>query len=160
MGMKIKTGTFNDEEIYSRHRDELMRFSRVLVGPDQAADVLSSVIVRILSKRHLSDLDDARPYLYRAVLNEARSFQRKRVHLNGLVPDSIPANPVPSADPEVLSAVGALPPRQRAAIFLVYWEGYTPTEAADLMHARPGTVRRYLHLARQHLKGVLNDSAA
>ena len=158
--MRVETGTRTDEEIYSRHRDELMRFARVLIGPDQAGDVLSSVIVRILSKRHLSDLDEPRPYLYRAVLNEARSVHRRRAHLNGLVPESIPANPVPAAEPKVLEAVAALPPRQRAAIFLVYWEGCTPTEAAGLMHARPGTVRRYLHLARQHLKGVLDEPAA
>ncbi len=120
IGMKTEADLLTDEEIYSRHRDELMRFARVLIGPDQAGDVLSSVIVRILSKRHLSDLDEPRPYLYRAVLNEAHSFHRKRAPLNGLVPESIPANPAPAADPEVLGAVAALPPRQRAAIFLVY----------------------------------------
>ena len=158
--MTIETATLTDEKIYSRHRDELMRFARVLVGPDQAADILSSVIVRILSRRHLSDLDDPRPYLYRAVLNEAQSFRRKQRHLNGLAPELISSNPTPPANPEVLEAVAALPPRQRAAIYLVYWQGCTPTEAASLMNARPGTVRRYLHLARQHLRGVLDESAA
>lgn len=160
IGMRVETATATDEEIYSRHRQELMRFARILVGPDQAGDVLSSVIVRILSKRHLSDLNDPRPYLYRAVLNEAHSFHRTQSHLNGLVPESIPSNPAPPTDPQVLEAVAALPPRQRAAVYLVYWEGCTPTEAAGLMHARPGTVRRYLHLARQHLRGVLDESAA
>ncbi len=158
--MKIETGTATDEEIYTRHRDELMRFARVLVGPDEAGDVLSAVVLRILSKRNLSDLDNPRPYLYRAVLNEANSFRRKRHRLEGIVPDSIPSNPIPTADPDVLGAVAALSARQRAATFLVYWEGFTPTEAAGLMQARPGTVRRYLHLARQHLRSVLDESAA
>lgn len=160
MGMKIETGADTDEEIYTRHQDELIRFARVLVGPDEAGDILSSVVLRILSKGHLSDLDDARPYLYRAVLNEANSLHRRRNRLAGVVPDSIPSNPVPTADPDVLTAVAALPPRQRAATFLVYWEGFTPTEAAGLMQARPGTVRRYLHLARQHLRRVLDEPAA
>ena len=50
----------------------------------------------------------------------------------------------------------ALPARQRAATYLVYWEGRSIAEASTLMGIRPGTVKRYLHLARRTLKGVLD----
>jgi DNA-directed RNA polymerase specialized sigma24 family protein len=38
----------------------------------------------------------------------------------------------------------------------VYWLGFSPSEAASVMDCRPGTVRRYLHLARNTLKEVLD----
>jgi DNA-directed RNA polymerase specialized sigma24 family protein len=45
-----------------------------LVGPDQAPDVVSTVVLRVLKRRHLSDLENPRAYLFRSVLNEARSW--------------------------------------------------------------------------------------
>ena len=50
-----------------------------------------------------------------------------------------------------------LPPRQRAATFLVYWEGHTPVSAAELMGCRPATVRRYLHLAHRKLEEMIDE---
>jgi DNA-directed RNA polymerase specialized sigma24 family protein len=156
----ITSPVVSDEEIYAGLRGELTRFARVLVGPDEAPDVVSTVVVRVLSRRQLSDLDDPKPYLYRAVVNEARSLHRKRVRLTNLVPAALPSNPGPIADSDVLEAVAGLPPQQRAATYLVYWEGFTPTEAAQLLNARPGTVRRCLYLARRHLRRVLYEPGA
>ena len=68
----------DDEAIWNKHRDELVRYASVLVGPDDAEDLLSTVVLRVLQKQKLSDLDDARPYLFRGVLNEARSLGRRR----------------------------------------------------------------------------------
>jgi RNA polymerase sigma factor (sigma-70 family) len=48
-----------------------------------------------------------------------------------------------------------LPRRQRAAVYLFYWEGETIEGAAQLMGCSPGTVSRYLHIARRRLKGRL-----
>jgi DNA-directed RNA polymerase specialized sigma24 family protein len=50
-----------------------------------------------------------------------------------------------------------LPLQQRAAIYLVYWEGCEPTEAARLLGVQPGTLRRYLHLAREKLRRYLDE---
>jgi RNA polymerase sigma-70 factor (ECF subfamily) len=56
-----------------------------------------------------------------------------------------------------MQAVLDLPPQQRAATYLVYWAGLTVAETADLIGIRPGTAKRYLHLARRTLKGVLDE---
>ncbi len=60
------------------------------------------------------------------------------------------------AHPEVTAAVLGLPPQQRAATYLVYWADQSIQETAALMGVRPGTVKRYLHLARRRIKGVLD----
>jgi RNA polymerase sigma-70 factor (ECF subfamily) len=56
---------------------------------------------------------------------------------------------------EVLDLLMSLPVRQRAAIYMHYWERAPISEIAEVMGVGSGTVKRYLHLARQKLKGVL-----
>ena len=141
----------SDGQIYRKHRDDLIRYATSLVGPDRAEDVLSTVVVRILKRRSLADLDDARPYLFKAVLNESRSVMRFRRTVELADPGTV----VNSPDLDVLDAVLRLPVRQRAAIYLAYWADMSIADAARHMGVSAGTVKRYLHLARRSLKGVL-----
>ena len=140
-----------DEEIYLKYRDDLIRYAAALVGPSRAEDVLSTVMVRVLARGGLGTLKEARPYLLKAVLNEARSVLRRRPTLP--LPEL--DGHIPPADIELFDAVMRLPARQRAAVYLVYWEGHPIADAAELMGSTAGTVKRYLHLARRKLKGVL-----
>jgi RNA polymerase sigma-70 factor (ECF subfamily) len=109
------------------------------------------VVLRVLSGGGLTRLADPRPYLFKAVLNEARSVLRART--TDPLPDV--AVEMGFGDFEVLEAVMGLPARQRAAVFLVFWGGETIEDTARLMGARAGTVRRYLHLAKRRLKECL-----
>jgi len=145
----------NDSEIYRKHKDDLVRFAASLVGSDGAEDVVSAVVLRTLARRSLSSLEEPRAYLFRAVLNQARSTAGRRTPPARVF--ETPHSPPPSEPrPEVIAAVMGLPLRQRAATYLVYWADLSIAEAARLMGARPGTVKRYLHLARRSLKGVLD----
>lgn len=148
----------NDEAIYRALAADLTRYATVLAGPDEAADVVSAVVTRVLARRGgLAGLRDPRPYLMRAILNEVRSRHRTRARRR-LVALTEGHDPGFRDEPDlVLDLVEELPPRQRAAAFLVYWQGCTPTEAAELMGCRPGTVRRYLHLARRKLEEALGE---
>ncbi len=145
-----------DEMIYNTLSGELVRYASALVGPDDGPDLLSAVITRVLVKRRLADLENPRLYLFRAVGNEAKSHKRRyaRRQVVQLTPqDVVPDHEIDTA----LEAVMSLPTQQRSATYLVYWLGFTPTEAASAMGCRPGTVRRYLHLARTKLEEVLDD---
>lgn len=144
----------NDEALWNKHREELIRYATLLVGPDEAEDVLSTVVLRVLQRRSLTDLDDPRPYLFRGVLNESRSVGRRRSRRPvDVVSDELPRY----VDPGVLDAVRALPERQRAAVYLTYWRDLPVAETASLMGCRSGTVKRYLHLARLRLKEVFGE---
>lgn len=144
----------SDAEIYQKHRDDLIKYATALVGPDDAADVVSTVVLRVLARGSLADLREPRPYLFRAVLNEARSTLRRRRPVWSTPPTGDAELDI---RPEVVRAVINLPARQRAATYLVYWESLSIAEAAELMGAQPGTVKRYLHLARNRLRGTLNE---
>jgi RNA polymerase sigma factor (sigma-70 family) len=156
----------SDSAVYEAFRDELVRFAAAIVGRDTAEDVLSTVMLRIMSRRHLADLRGPRPYLYKAVLHEARSQLRSRNRRDSLARAVVTQpQPVPGDSPESLAldadvreAVLALPTRQRAATYLTYWKGCSIAETAALMGCRPGTVSRYLHLARRHLRRALNGT--
>jgi RNA polymerase sigma factor (sigma-70 family) len=144
-----------DEMIYNTLSGELVRYACALVGPDDGPDLLSVVITRVLAKRRLSDLRDPRLYLFRALGNEARSHRRR--YARRQVVQLTPQEVLPEYEMDTaLEAVMSLPAQQRSVTYLVYWLGFTPTEAAAAMGCRPGTVRRYLHLARTKLEEVLD----
>lgn len=136
-----------------------MRFAASLVGPSEAADLVSEAVVATLQRHTLSSLDNPRAYLMQAVLNRARSrarhLERERRALARHGAESVPDPAEVISD--ITQAVAGLPPQQRAAIFLVYWEDMEPSEAALLLGLRPGTMRRYLHLARRRLRRLLDD---
>ncbi len=140
-GMLLSETSVDDESIWRKHGAELVRYATVLVGPGHAEDVLSSVVVRTLrSKGSLSALDDARPYLIRAVLNEARN-QRRRLrpwptHLREYLWTQ-------DVGPDVTAALFKLPARQRAAICLTHWRHLPFVETAMLMRCKPGTVTHW-----------------
>lgn len=146
----------NDEEVYAEIRLDLMRYATALVGVSDAGDLVSSAVTKVL-ERHgsLTGVDDPKPYLMKSVLNEARMRHRSASRQRRAVAALGGGHFEPHHD-EILDIVMDLPPRQRAAVFLAYYEQYTPTEIADFMGCRPGTVRRYLHLARRKLKEVLS----
>lgn len=145
----------DDAEVYQEVRFELIRMATALVGSSDAEDVVSTVVARTLERKGgLAGLVEPRPYLIKSVINEARSrFRRRRTE------SSFPRvrdEPVVDHRDDIVDVITSLPARQRAAVFLVYWEGHTAVSAADLMGCRPATVRRYLHLARRKLEEMLD----
>ena len=58
----------------------------------------------------------------------------------------------------MLEAVLALPPRDRAAVHLYYYEGYSTPEIAAMTGQSEGTVRSRLARARQKLRALLADT--
>lgn len=153
----------DDQAIYEQVRGSLLRFAASLVGPDQADDLVSEVVVATLQRRSLVSLDNPRSYLMQAVLNRARSthqrFSRERETRSRLASGASTHESGYDlvVGDDVLRTVAELPMQQRAAIYLVYWEDLEPAEAAGLMGVRPATLRRYLHLARKKLRRYVDE---
>lgn len=145
----------SDEAIYTKHKDDLIRYASMLVGPTEAEDVLSTVVLRVLERRSLVDLDNARAYLFRAITNEARGIARREKKGRNLAAPPSGSDGIPETDYDVAAALRTLPPRQLAAVYLVYWEDQTVRNAARTLGTSAGTVKRYLHLARRKLKELI-----
>lgn len=142
----------DDGAVFATFRSELVRYATALVGPSEAEDVVMTVVGRAVRKVHLAELDNPKGYLLRGILNEARGRGRRRttISLEGDL-EGESSNGLA----EVIDVLMSLPVRQRAAIYLHYWERAPINEIAQAMGVGSGTVKRYLHLARQKLKEVL-----
>jgi RNA polymerase sigma-70 factor (ECF subfamily) len=146
------------EELYGKHAEELTRFATGLVGPTEAPDVVADAVLRCLSSDRWMTVRDARPYLYRAVLNQARQSHRgamRRAARDARFAQTRPAEP-PEVRPEILEAVAQLSLRQRAVVVLTYWEDLDPAQVATRLQISDGSVRRHLARARARLREVLD----
>ena len=147
--MGVKDGWVADA--YDTCGDELVRFATGLVGPADAADVVSAVMVRALGRPTGRVVSDSRAYLFRAVMNEARMHHRSTMRRRAREQRTATRDWVedgPELRPDVLAAVGALSVRQRAVIVLRYWADLDNDAVGERLGISAGSVRR--HLARAH----------
>lgn len=146
------------EDLYARYGDDLTRFATGLVGPSDAADVVSDAMLRFWRSHALLDADNPRALMYRGVLTSARSWQRsafRRQRRERRTVERLVSHD-PDIRPEIAQAVLQLSPRQRACVFLMYWEDLGVDEIAALLSITSGSVKQHLHRARQHLEEVLD----
>jgi RNA polymerase sigma-70 factor, ECF subfamily len=141
------------------HLARLWRYGLVLSGArDAAEDLVQATCVRALERADQfqagTRLDHWLCAILRSIwLNEMRA---RRVRLGGGLVDATEALVVDGAQEvetnilsaEVLRAVGRLPEAQREAVLLVYAEGRSYSEAAELMGVPIGTVMSRLSAAR------------
>lgn len=148
-------------EMYDKYADELIRYATALAGPSGAEDVVSSALVRCFERTDWSTVRDPRSYLYRTVLNEARSqhrssqrrLRRDAIHAKACRRDDEAPTMVRG---EVLTALGHLGPRERAVVFLTYWADLSVAEIADRLDQSERTVARDLAQARRTLEELLS----
>jgi RNA polymerase sigma-70 factor (ECF subfamily) len=148
----------------------LWRFGLVLSGSrDVAEDLVQSTCVRALERSHQfmpgTRLDRwLFSILHSIWINEIRA---RRVRLGGglvdaesaLVFDGAAAVETNIVAGQVLRSVQALPDAQRETVFLVYVEGLTYREAAELLGIPIGTVMSRLAAARMRLAGLADERA-
>ncbi|WP_415401355.1 RNA polymerase sigma factor [Tateyamaria sp. SN3-11] len=146
----------------------LWRYAVALTGRrDWADDLVQTTCLRALDKAAQFEagthLDR---WMFRMAqrvwLNELRS-RKVRVG-GGLVPvedidlpDKTPGADVNILARDVLNRVNALPEAQRQSVFLVYVEGFSYKEAAEIMEIPIGTVMSRLAAARKRLNTEMAD---
>lgn len=148
----------SDEQVYRKHADELVRFATGLVGPFDAPDVVTDACLAAFGAPRWPEVENKRAYLYRSVLNTARSHHRSTLarrlrEQRAANPESVELHP---ADLDVLNAVNRLSLRQRAVVVLTYWDGLPTHEVAARLGVSEGSVKRHLSRARARLRELLS----
>ena len=146
-------------EAYEKYSDELVRFATGLVGPTDGPDLVASAMVNVLGMESWESVENPRAYLYRTVLNEAKRNHRKTMRRRATeirAASHLGASNLPDIHPEVLEAVATLSFRQRAVVFLAYWEDLRPAEIARRLHIGESTVHRHLSRAEARLRRLLH----
>lgn len=144
------------ETLIRDHLNTLYRAALSVAGnvPD-AEDAVQEACLKFLEKppRYTQDAQ-LRAWLLRVTVNAAIDKVRERTrHPREELLDVYPAPDRETGD--LMSTVLELPPRERAAIYLFYYEGYSADETANILHCRPGTARSLLSRAREHLRQKL-----
>lgn len=147
----------------------LWRYGLVLSGNrDTAEELVQATCVRALERSHQfqhgTRLDRWLISILHSIwLNEIRA--RKVRQGQGLVDadavlvfDGIGATEANIFAAQVLREVQSLPEAQRETLYLVYGEGMTYREAAEILHVPIGTVMSRLAAARGRLAGMNEDT--
>jgi RNA polymerase sigma-70 factor (sigma-E family) len=146
----------------------LTRTAYLLTGDHgHAEDLVQSALGRVYLKwPKVSRMDSPEAYVRRVMINQHVSRWRKlrdRESLTSRPPDSTVPDPTESyaADDAVRDIVRGLPPRQRAAVVLRFYEDLPDAEIASLLGCSQATVRSQISraLAAIRLQGELDAPA-
>lgn len=143
----------DNEETYRLYARELTEYATTLVGPFDAADVVTDSCLKAFASRGWPEVLNRRAYLYRTVFSVAKDHHRSTMsrrlrELKAAEPHTVA--PV-EVDLDVLIAVERLSVQQRAVVYLTYWADLAPEDVADRMGVSTGTVKRHLARARRRL---------
>lgn len=148
------------EELVQAYENTLLRTAlAILRDKASAEDAVYETFLRYLEKRpRLADANHEKAWLLRVTINSCRSClrARRRHPTTELSEGWYDTYPGTNEEVEVWDAVSALSPKERAAVHLFYYEGYSAEEIASLTGQRPGTVRAQLSRARSRLKTWLS----
>lgn len=149
-------------DLWREHAADLTRYATLLVGPNDAHDIVSIAFHRVT--RQLDggqSIRNVRAYLMRSVTNTATDqhrSQRRRQERDLRAATGSPASTFEAtgADLDIRRAVAELSVQQRAVVYFTYWEDLDSREVARLLDIAPATVRRHLSRARFQLRKELS----
>lgn len=144
------------EDLVNKYENTLFRTALAILGDRAGAeDAVQDTFLRYLEKRpEFTDANHEKAWLLRVTANTCKSRLRTyKLHPVAELLEDYPADTAEESG--VLEAVLALPPKERAAVHLFYYEGYSTEEIAAITGQRPGTVRSHLSRAREKLRETL-----
>lgn len=149
----------------------LRRYARGQVRDATLADdLVQDCLERAVARWHQRRPDSSvKAWLYTILHNLAidggrrKSRQGKSIEIDDTMQHELATPPLQDQrlrTGDILSAVGRLPPEQRAVLLLVGVEELSYQEAAAVLGVPIGTVMSRLSRGRDHLRGLLDGSAA
>ena len=150
------------EELEALYRGRFEVFARVAASvtgdAERARDaVQEGFATAVLKRRSFRGEGPLEAWVWRIVLNAARSDQRRAVPPTGAGQPFSP-NGQPEADAELRVALARLPERQRTAVFLRYYADLDYAAIADALDISTGTVAATLNAAHTALRARLEPT--
>lgn len=145
------------EAFFEEQKERLLRILSVITGSRaEAEDLAQEAFTRLFERwETVAAIEDPAGYLHRTAMNLFRNqYRRTRVALArtvGVGPEQDVFKPVDDRD-AAARALGALTPRQRAALVLTEALGYSGEETGRLLGIKASTVWALTHQARAALR--------
>ncbi|WP_042370252.1 sigma-70 family RNA polymerase sigma factor [Streptacidiphilus neutrinimicus] len=154
-------------ELVEARGTELNRYGFLLCGDrGEGADLLQDALVRVFTHpRGGWTVRDVEGYVRRTMLNRYLDLYRRQQRLRLLLPRLGHAQPESVPDHgegadrrlDLLAALDALTPRQRACVVLRFYEDLPVAEVAHRMRLSQGTVKRHLSDANSRMSAALDS---
>jgi RNA polymerase sigma factor (sigma-70 family) len=148
------------EQLYARRFAHFVRVAHGIVGDrDQATEVVQDAFASVIRARASYRGEGAlEAFVWRAVVNEARSaMRRRRVAAGEVTPEAGgPENENPDL-PQLAPLVAALPERQRLVVFLRYYADLDYRAIAEALDVEVGTVGATLASAHRAVRKALEE---
>jgi RNA polymerase sigma-70 factor (sigma-E family) len=135
---------------FDEHAPGLLRLAVLLTGGDHhaAEDLVQETFVATFDPWRADRVDNLGGYLRRALTNRVTSAGRRRVvadrfrsRRHGDDRGRRDVGDQATDQVALTAALASLPPKQRAAVVLRFYEGLSVTECADLLGVATGTVK-------------------
>ena len=146
-------------EAIERYGDTVRRLCMIhLKNEADTQDIFQTVFLKyLLHDRPFESGEHEKAWFIRVTLNACRDllrsfFRRNTVPLEELAGQ---AEQLTDQSREVLAAVLALPQKERQAVYLHYYEGYTAPELSEILGRKVNTIYTDLARARARLKESL-----
>ena len=137
------------------HRTRLLRSAYLLTGDQaQAEDLVQEAVIKVAERWGRLRSGHPTAYARTIIVHDHASWWRRRRESPSAAPIGDHAHPETdhAGRTVVLSALGALPRRQRAVIVLRYFDDLTERETAEALGVTVGTVKGQAHAALRRLR--------
>ena len=152
------------DELYARHIGAGVRLAFLLTGDRaHAEDLAQEAFVRCVGRfRHLRKPDAFAAYFRRAIVNlHTSGLRRRRLEREWLAREGatsarrVSSQPDVGARQDLWKALGELPPRQRAALVLRYYEDLSERETADVLGCSVAAVKSLVSRGGETLRELI-----
>ena len=124
------------ERLVETYSDLILRLSySYLKSTEDAKDICQTVFLKLLEKpRTFASPEHERAWIIRTAANICKDVLKSHWRRTTVDMDAAGDVPAPQAEEgSLLAAVGLLPPKYRAVIYLYYYEGYAAKEIAQML---------------------------
>jgi RNA polymerase sigma factor (sigma-70 family) len=151
------------EAFFEREKERLFQaLCLVTRNRFEAEDLAQDAFLSVYERWHrVAEMDDPTGYLYRTAMNAFRSWHRRsalaaRRAISVTRADE--ATPWIEERDVVVRALASLTVRQRAAVVLIDFMGYSSEEAGRILGIRASTVRTHTERAHEGLRARMDRS--
>jgi RNA polymerase sigma-70 factor (sigma-E family) len=151
------------DEFAAARLPAVLRLATALAGdPEVAKDLVQEVLIR--ASERWAQIGCPEAYVRKMVVNEYLSWRRRSWRLIPAGAGNYDAGD-PSPDPAdgyverqaLMAEMAKLPRRQRTALVLRYYEGFSDAEISEVMGVTPSTVRGHVFRALAALRVELRE---
>jgi RNA polymerase sigma-70 factor (ECF subfamily) len=170
VSVRTYANTAEIEAFVTKHENRIFRTAFAIMGNKaDAEDIMQEIFLKVIEAQNAKPFrfesdEHEEAWLTRVTVNQCKTMLRshkwrKAVPLEDITETSTGIDGNTNTEKTVLiESINALPPKQRIAVYLFYYENYSTKEISELTKQNESTVRSHLARARKKLKELILDS--